>query len=60
MFGDRFFGPRYFGNRFFGPVAQTLPPDYYTPRNPTVSFPPAVSPTTAFPAAVTPTVSFEP
>lgn len=37
-----------------------LPPDYFTPRNPTVGFPKPTSGTVAFPAAVTPTVSFEP
>lgn len=38
----------------------TLPPDYYTPRNPVVSFPSPVSATVTFPDAVTPTVSFTP
>lgn len=36
-----------------------LPPDYYTPRNPMVTFP-RLSPRVSFPAAVTPTVRFTP
>lgn len=37
-----------------------LPPDYYTPRSPTVVFPDAVSASVSFPESVSPTVSFTP
>lgn len=39
--------------------ADALPPDYYEPRNPTVTFP-RTPIAVAFPAAVAPTVRFTP
>ncbi len=39
---------------------RALPPDYYAPRNPTVTFPRAVDAHVGFPASVSPTVRFTP
>lgn len=43
-----FSAPVAFGLQAFAGESEPLPPDYYTPRNPTVTFPDAVTPTVSF------------